>query len=105
MIHRVRFIINSFIEDYLHPTRQDGSPGCDTSEHSGTGTRARSRHWATVFGFTPWCRASTATGSRELWNSALVLAVVVALPCKSCAIVPPSSMARKLHHDTLGLHR
>src|SRR5215207_7887939 len=33
--------INSFIEEYLHPTRQDGSPGCDTSEHPGTGTRAR----------------------------------------------------------------
>src|SRR3712207_3234983 len=26
---------------YLHPTRQDGSPGCDTSEHPGTETRAR----------------------------------------------------------------
>jgi hypothetical protein len=33
MIHRVRFIINSLIEDYLYHTRQDGSPGCDTSEH------------------------------------------------------------------------
>src|SRR5215217_6538650 len=33
-------IINSFIEDYLYCTRQDGSPGCDTSEHPGTGTRA-----------------------------------------------------------------
>jgi N-methylhydantoinase B/oxoprolinase/acetone carboxylase alpha subunit len=33
------FIINSFIEDYLQPTRQDGSPGCDTSEHPGTGAR------------------------------------------------------------------
>jgi hypothetical protein len=41
MIHRVRFIINSSIEDYLYHTRQDGSPGCDTSEHPGTGTRAR----------------------------------------------------------------
>jgi hypothetical protein len=31
---------HSLIEDYLHPTRQDGSHGCDTSEHAGTGTRA-----------------------------------------------------------------
>ncbi len=58
------------------------------------------RHLATVFGFTPWRRASAATGSSELWNSAPVLAVVVALPCRSCAIVPPSPMTRKLHHDT-----
>src|SRR5215208_1284660 len=41
MIHRAMFIITSFIEEYLHPTRQDRSPGCDTSEHPGTGTRAR----------------------------------------------------------------
>src|SRR5215207_10167747 len=34
-------IINSLIQDYLHPIRQDGSPGCDTSEHPGTATRAR----------------------------------------------------------------
>ena len=29
MIQRARFmvIINSFIKDYLHPTRQAGSPG------------------------------------------------------------------------------
>src|SRR5918998_686940 len=25
-------IINSFIEDHLHPMRRDGTPGCDTSE-------------------------------------------------------------------------
>jgi hypothetical protein len=43
MIHRVRFIINSLIEDYLYHTRQDGSPGCDTSEHPGT--RKRARRW------------------------------------------------------------
>src|SRR5918994_5049493 len=41
MIHRAMFIINSFIEEYLHPTRQDGGPGCDTSEHPGTRKRAR----------------------------------------------------------------
>ncbi len=41
MIHRAMFIITSFIEDYLHPTRQDGSPDCDTSEHPGTRKRAR----------------------------------------------------------------
>src|SRR5215470_5283209 len=26
-------IIDSLIEDYVQPARQDGSPGCDTSEH------------------------------------------------------------------------
>jgi hypothetical protein len=40
MIHRAMFIINSFIEDYLHPTRQDGRPGCDISEHPGMPKRA-----------------------------------------------------------------
>jgi hypothetical protein len=29
------------IEDYLHHTRQDGIPACDTCEHPGTGTRER----------------------------------------------------------------
>src|SRR5918993_407091 len=44
MIHRARFIINSPSSRItLHPIRQDGSPGCDTSEHPGTGTRARGR--------------------------------------------------------------
>ena len=62
------------------------------------------RHLATVLGLTPWRRANAATDSLELWNSALVRIVVVALPCRSCAIVPPSRVERTLHHDTLGLH-
>ena len=36
---RVWVIINSLIENYLHPIRHDGSPGCDTSEHPSTGKR------------------------------------------------------------------
>jgi len=33
-------MVDSLIEDYLHSARQDGSPGCDASEHPGLGKRA-----------------------------------------------------------------
>ena len=96
----------------LHPEGDDGGffqrrEGCALALACPMGkssTLSRPRHLATVLGFTPWHRGSVATGSREFWNSALVLAVVVALPCRSCAIVPPFGVGRTLHHDTLGLH-
>src|SRR5215210_3508960 len=54
--------INSLIEDYLHPTRQDGGPGCDTSDHPGTRKRARGGGNAGVRLATPARRTSPKRG-------------------------------------------
>lgn len=62
------------------------------------------RHLATVSGFTSWRRANAATNSWEPRNPTLVRAVVVALPCRICAIVPFSRVGKTLRHDTPGLH-
>jgi len=65
-------------------------------------TLARVRHLRTVFLFTPYCSASSATEAFDRCIAFLTACVVVAQLCRTCPIGRPSMMDLRLsrfHHS------